>query len=407
MEKSLNAVGYISSTKRNDVERHIELKVQHERILEFCKQRGYVFMKLYEEPKDSSEDYKAELFNLLNDAVSGKFQHVVVLSLDRISLDNVAKVWVTDELKRKGIKLHSLTENLALSPDSEKYVYDKAEQLKSKVKDIPSLPEVVNKVIALIQNPNSSAYQIAKLIANDSGLTSRVLKLVNSAYYGFPKQISSIQHSIAILGFTTIRGLVLSSSIFKIFAPRDNQVKMLDYKKLWKHSLVTALIAKKICSKLAFHDNDDILFSAAILHDMGKIILEQYDHANYISALSDSVDLPSSNNLLAEKKYCGLNHCEVGYLIANNWNLPDAIAETIKCHHDPADASPEYRKMISIISMANLFSILFEKDIELIPEYLSDFDLSELKVSKETIFDIFSYSMTEMKNEQNLDDYLE
>ncbi len=91
----------------------------------------------------------------------------------------------------------------------------KAERIRLKVRDIPSLPEIVTKVMQLVQDPMSSAFQLGRVISHDPGLTSRVLRLVNSAYYGFPKQISSIQHAITILGFTTMRGLVLSSSIFK------------------------------------------------------------------------------------------------------------------------------------------------------------------------------------------------
>ena len=404
--KYQNAVGYISSSKKNDVERDIELKVQHERIAEFCYKNNYVLLKIYTEPKESSEDYKSELFSLLNDAVDGKFKHVVVLTLDRISFDTVAKVWVADELKHKGIRLHSIKENTALPIDSDQSSIEKAEQLKLKVRDIPSLPEIVNKVIALIQNPNSSALQIARLISNDSGLTSRVLRLVNSAYYGFPKQISSIQHSIAILGFTTIRGLVLSSSIFKIFAPRDNQIKMLDYKRLWKHSLYTAIISKKISEKINFLDKEN-LFSSAILHDMGKIILDQYDHANYILSLSDSIDFAPEKNLTIEKNYCGLNHCEVGYVIADYWNLPEAISETIKCHHNPQEAPVEYRKMISIIALANLFATLWEREIELVPSHLENLDVSEINLKTEDIFEIYSNLENEMKNEKNLDDFLE
>ncbi|MCQ2958006.1 MAG: HDOD domain-containing protein [Candidatus Gastranaerophilales bacterium] len=400
-------VGYISSNKKNPVERDVELKVQREKILDFCRKRGLMLLEFYEEPANSTEDYKAELFRLLHDAAAKKFQHVIVLSLDRIAFDKVAKVWVNDELKSHGVKLHSLTENMVLSPDADEKTLSKAEKLKKKVRDLPSLPEIVNKVIELVQNPNSSAAQLAKVISNDAGLTSRVLRLVNSAYYGFPKQIASIQHAIAILGFTTIRGLVLSSSIFKMFAPKDNAVKMLDYKKLWSHSLTCAIIAKKISKMLKIPD-DDNMFSASILHDMGKIILDQYDHGNYIIALSDFVDLDLIQNLEAEKKYCGLNHCEAGDLIAQHWNLPDAISEVIRNHHAPQEALEEYQKMTCIIALANVFAVLHEKDdMELNLMYIKNIDLDILNINNSNIFDIYYYCTEELKEEGSIDHFFD
>ena len=400
------AVGYISSFKKNDTERGVELKIQTERIKEFCLKNHLVFHKIYEEPKESSEDDKTELFKLLDDAVQGKFQHVVVLSLDRISYDMVGKVWVTDELKKNGIKLHSLTENLIFSPDTDEEILNKAEEIKNKVQDIPSLPEIVNKVINLIQNPNSSALQLSKIIANDAGLTTRVLRLVNSAYYGFPRQISSIQQAIAMLGFSAIKGLVVSSSIFKVFAPTDNKIKMLDYKKLWKHSLITAIIAKHINKFLKLED-DENLFSASILHDMGKIILDQYDHANYVLALTESSDFDLLQNLENESKYCGLNHCETGHLIADHWNLPETISETIRHHHTPLEASEEYRKIVSVVNLANILTVFYEKEIELTPDWLTIIDMELLNLDEETILNIYSEIVEELSKEDNLENYFD
>ena len=400
------AVGYISSTKRHDIEREIELKVQQERIREFCQLNDLECIEIYEEPKESTEDYKSELFRLLDDSSKGKFQHVIVLNLDRIAQDTVAKVWVVDELKKNGIKLHSLTENMSLSPDTDEKIIEKAEKIKEKVRDIPSLPEIVNKVIELVQNPNSSALQLAKLISNDAGLTARVLRLVNSAYYGFPKQISSIQHAIAILGFTTIRGLVLSSSIFRVFAPKDNLVKMLDYKKLWKHSLLCAIIAKHINKILKTYDSEN-LFSASILHDMGKIILDQYDHGNYILALTDFSDLDLVQNLAVEKKYCGLNHCEVGHLIAEHWNLPEAISETIRYHHAPQEALPEHRKMVTVVAIANIFAHVSQKEIDLEPEFFDNINLELLQLGINEIYDIFAFVKEEIKTETDLEEFFD
>lgn len=399
-------IGYISSTKKNDIEREVELKVQKERIAKYCKENKLTLLEIYEEPKESSEDYKSELFRLLNDSNKQNFKHVIVLSVDRIALDNVAKVWVFDELKKNGIKLHSLTEDLVLDLDTDEKILEKAEIIKNRVRDIPSLPEIINKVIELVQNPNSSALQLAKIIENDAGLTARVLKMVNSAYYGFPKQISSIQHSIAILGFNTIRGLVLSSSIFKIFAPIDNEIKMLDYKKLWKHCFICAIIAKNINKILKVCESDN-LFSATILHDIGKIILDQYDHANYIMALTEFSQLNETKNLSIEKKYCGLNHCETGHLISEHWNLPEIISQVIRYHHSPDKADIEHQKTVTVVAIANLFSYIYENKLKLQIEYFEKINIDILNINTEKLIDLYYYSYEDLENNQNLDDFIE
>lgn len=398
-------IGYISSNKKNETEREIELKVQVERIKEYCIQNGLEFTEIYEEPKDSSEDYKSELFRLLNDAGKQKFLHVVVFSIDKIALDTVAKVWVANELKKNGIKLHSLTEDLVLFPGTDEKIIEKAEQIKKRVRDIPSLPEIVNKVIELVQNPNSSAAQLARIIENDAGLTARVLRLVNSAYYGFPKQISSIQHAIAILGFTTIRGLVLSSSIFKVFAPVENVVKFLDYKKLWKHCLICALISKNINKKLRVC-NDDNLFSASILHDMGKIILDQYDHGNFILSLTE-VGTNFDDNSNAEKQYCGIDHCEAGHLISEHWNLPEVISQTVRYHHKPQNADKEYQKIVTVVGLANIFAHFHEEDLPFNTEKFTKFDINILNINSNSLFDLYDVIREDLINNQGLDDFFE
>ena len=191
---------------------------------------------------------------------------------------------IKSELKKYDVEVYFIEEEslTAGTPEAQ----SKINRIKKKVQDIPSLPEIVTKVMELVQDPKSSASQLSKVISHDPGLTSRVLKLVNSAYYGFPKQISSIQHGIMILGFTTMRGLVLSSSIFKIFAPKSDKEMSLDYKKFWKHSLLTAICSRIINTHLRIQEEEDI-FSAGILHDIGKVILDQYDHENYIKALRE------------------------------------------------------------------------------------------------------------------------
>ena len=383
------AVGYISSHKRHEIEREIELKIQDERIKDYCKKNELEFIKHYIEPEKSTEDYKVALFSLLDEANQKRFQDVIILNIDRLGTDSVGKTWIINELKKNGIKLHSLTEDLTFyGEENSAKLQEKAESIKSKIKDIPSLPEVVNKVIELVRNPNSSASQLATTISNDTGLTLRVLRLVNSAYYGFPKQISSIQHAIAILGFTTIRGVVLSSSIFNAFSPKAGGA-VVDYKKHWKHSFLTALIAKQLNSDLRLYLDDNI-FSAAILHDMGKIVLSQYDYPNYVLALSEQTPYDIKKNLAAEKKYCAISHPEAGELIAKHWNLPEIICQSVKFHHSPSMADDEYKRAVSLIYLANLLSNMMENDNNVDANIINEEDIEVLGLTLGDLSPLFT-----------------
>jgi len=354
--EKLNVVGYINSFRSQEFDRSLEIKIQREKIEDFCTKHNFNLVKIYIEPPESRPDYRPELVKLINNASRNEFEKVIVLKLDKFGNDTSVKTWVASELKKYKIEIYSLTESKLVEKDnSANNSKTKAEVLKRRVKDIPSLPEVVTKVMELVQDPKSSAAQLSRVISHDPGLTSRVLRLVNSAYYGFPKQISSIQHAIMILGFTTMRGLVLSTSIFKIFAPKSGKAASLNYKQFWKHSLVTAIAAKTINKYLFFPEEDD-LFSAAILHDIGKIILDQYDHDNYLNVLLEVPDQNDFNKVLeAENKFCEIVHPEIGYIVAEGWNLPESLSNVIKYHHNPLE-SENNPKMAGIVYLGNIFA---------------------------------------------------
>jgi len=397
----LKVVGYVNSYKTHKDDRSEDIKSQKDKIAEFCQKYNFELVKIYEEAINNA-DFPPALTKLIGDAASKGFEKVVISKNDILAKDNLTKTWVTTELNRHNTGIYSIAEYSATKPSIA--AISNSKLAKYKVKDIPSLPEIVTRVMELVQDPNSSAAQLSKVIAHDTGLTSRVLKLVNSAYYGFPKQISSIQHAIMILGFTTIRGLVLSSTIFKIFAPKNDKIKVLDYKKLWRHSLTTAIAAKKIDKFLHLQEQDDI-FSAAILHDIGKIILDQYDHENYVSALQEAPYPMDNRIMLAEKRYCSINHQDIGYLIADEWNLPSGLTNVIHYHHYPLEAL-DNKQLTSIVYVGNIISHIaldFDGfDIGLFDERVLEY----LGLNEDNLCQIYSEIMLETENIEDLESFL-
>lgn len=401
----MKVVGYISSYRIQEIDRSLEVKIQKEKIEDFCRKHAFELVKIYEEPLESRADYKPELVKLINEASKNNFEKVVVLKLDRFGQDSSVKTWVTGELKKHNIEIYSLIESKMVKARlPEPKIQSKAEVILNKVRDIPSLPEIVIKVMELVQDPKSSAAQLGKVISHDPGLTSRVLRLVNSAYYGFPKQISSIQHAIMILGFTTMRGLILSSSIFKIFTPKSGSVINLDYKRFWKHSLITAIASKNINQFLQFQEDDD-LFSAAILHDIGKIILDQYDHESYSKVLMEAPNPVYTPKVLeAEEKYCEIVHPEIGFEVAEGWNLPDSLADVIRYHHNPLE-SVENIRLTSVVYLGNIFSHIMlnvEKfDIALFDEKILDY----LGLNEDDLFEINTNVIEAVENIGDLESF--
>lgn len=241
----------------------------------------------------------------------------------------------------------------------EKFTSGKHEIILKRIRDIPSLPEVVNKIIRLLGEPQTPASKIAQLIAYDPGLSAKVLRMVNSAAYGFQRQISSIQHGIMILGFNTVRGLVLSASILKMFEGRGG-TQGLDHYAFWRHSLATAMAARRLGGRFGIADTDDA-FSAGMLHDIGKIVLDVYfrqDYADVLQAARQrriSTHGPAFTRL--EEDVLGTTHSAVGHFLAEKWRLPAAIAEVIECHHRPSEAEHS-QPLVHLVALANQLAVV-------------------------------------------------
>jgi len=204
-----------------------------------------------------------------------------------------------------------------------------------------------------------------------------------------------------VLGFSTMGGFVLSTSIFKIFAPKSGKQVSLDYKKFWKHSLVTA-VSSKVINRYLYFPEDDELFSAAILHDIGKIILDQYDHENYAKVLSDIPNqIDFKGTIEAEEKYCETIHPDIGYVVAESWNLPEKLSDVIKFHHTPFE-SEENSRLAAIVYLGNVFaSILL--DLEMFDSSLFDETILEYFGLSED--DLLSINAEIIESIQEIDDF--
>ncbi len=200
---------------------------------------------------------------------------------------------------------------------------------------LPTLPFIASQVIDLIHRPQTSVQELARIISSDQSLTSTILKLVNSSYYGFPRQISTVKHALVILGFNEIRNLAFAISILRSF-PGDEKSSLFDFRAFWRHCLGCAVVAKMLAKFFRYRVSGKV-FVAGLIHDIGKLLLSQYAKDLFEQVMQEVVSRKISF-YQAERNVLGVTHAEIGSWLASRWNFPQEIEEAVKFHHFPSKA---------------------------------------------------------------------
>ena len=213
---------------------------------------------------------------------------------------------------------------------------------------IPSLPEVFYQFKQAVDDPDSTFEELSQIISNDSGLTTHLLKIVNSPFYGLSSKVETISHAISIIGSDQLHDLVLSTCVLNKF--KNIPSKSLEMKLFWEHNIACALASKIISSHLNIGCPDSI-FVSGLLHDIGRLVIS----INIPDKFTEIFLLAQTNNshlLVAENKILGFGHDEVGGELLRRWKLPEIHIETVRFHHNPAKA-PLFAKEASIVNIAN------------------------------------------------------
>ncbi len=164
--------------------------------------------------------------------------------------------------------------------------------LMKRMEDLPSLPSTVVAILDVLNNPESSANELSEALKHDQSLASRVLRLVNSAYYGFPRKIDTLRKAVTILGYTSIQNIILVTKIFEAIR-NGSKEHSLNRKRFWRHSLGCGVTAQIIGTKLGLREGEEI-FLAGLLHDIGKVILDAFLHEEY----SRVIEVSREKNIL-------------------------------------------------------------------------------------------------------------
>jgi putative nucleotidyltransferase with HDIG domain len=196
------------------------------------------------------------------------------------------------------------------------------------IEHLPTLPQVVTKVLAMTDSDKFNALDLSREM--DQSLSAKVLKVANSAYYGTRavRQVNNIHHAIVIIGFDAVKEIILTTSLFHTF--RDSQeVKSLQ--PLWQHSLECALVAKRMAWVYRYEAMDEA-YLVGLIHDIGKLVIQQYFPEQF--RLIKGKTYTGIEDLEAEKEILGMSHASIAGRMAEHWNFPEAIVESIAQHHD-------------------------------------------------------------------------
>jgi len=222
------------------------------------------------------------------------------------------------------------------------------------ISHIATLPEITLKIIQLVEDPKSTAQDLHEVIANDPALCSRILKVVNSSFYGLPGQIASINRGIVMLGLNAVKNIAIAASLAKLFRSgrlTDN----FDAKELWEHSIVTAVAAKIISDDLKFGLADEA-FLAGLMHDIGIIVELQYDRNKLVEVLeqlgADAEGVPAVDSLEVEERVFGADHQAFGAALCERWKFPKSLVYVTGHHHDPLSAPADNRVLPALVHVA-------------------------------------------------------
>lgn len=208
------------------------------------------------------------------------------------------------------------------------------EELVAKNLNLVSLPEICIQVQELADSSMSTAESIGEVISTDAALSARLLKIVNSAFYGMPSRIDTISRAVNLLGMRELKNLTFAASAAEVFS--DIPPDLVDMAGFWQHSIYTGLVARQLavdCHVL----HAERLFTAGLLHDVGRLLI--YIKLPELAAQAEIMRQESERHLCdIEDELLGFDHSEVGYALLSEWKLPGNLCATIRYHHRPQDA---------------------------------------------------------------------
>jgi len=258
------------------------------------------------------------------------------------------------------------------------------QKISEAIDKMPSLSPTVSKTIQIANDITASPKQLMDVIKLDPILTGKVLKLINSAFFGLPQKITALDRAIILVGVNTIKNLALSTAVASAFSSNKQANSKLDMEELWLHVLGCASTSRLIAKEIRIPRNtQEEYFIAGLLHDIGKLLLVQYLPDEYM-AVVDETEI-SGSSIAAEQKLFNTDHQEVGKMLGEKWLLYDSLLEPIACHHAPIPDSAS--TLTHIVHLSNILCInnrigfvCGQKEVDITDELLGKIGISREQI---------------------------
>jgi HD-like signal output (HDOD) protein len=232
---------------------------------------------------------------------------------------------------------------------------DQLQDLLNNFEELPTIPEILFQILRILDDPDSGAGDLAEVVRLDAPLTARILRLANSPYYSTRGDMADIHRCIAVLGYRTIRQVAICVSVAtSVVTAAARAQGELDYRELWRHSVATGAIAKKLAEMTGYPEPEEV-FTAGLLHDLGKFILEIYSPRSYGQVIASRRD--SGLSLVeAERDAFGFDHAVLGEAFGFSWRFPGLLNRCFGHHHDsdgPTAAQTREDRALALVRLAD------------------------------------------------------
>jgi putative nucleotidyltransferase with HDIG domain len=218
---------------------------------------------------------------------------------------------------------------------------------------LPTLPEVATQLLNLTASSRSDAKQVIDLIRADQSLTARILSVAARADTGLRPEARTISKAVLMLGFDTVRSIVMSIKVYEMFGPSDAVSTGLDRREFWKHSIAVASASELLATRMRMDIDPEELFVCGLLHDIGKLALEQCLPKSY-TRIVESCNAQYGSIAEYERQIIGVDHTIAGRRLARQWNLPTLVENVIWLHHQPVEALPDSVDHVQAVAVVHL-----------------------------------------------------
>jgi putative nucleotidyltransferase with HDIG domain len=224
-----------------------------------------------------------------------------------------------------------------------------ARQLLERVDDLPPLPAVAARVMSMADDANSSALDMAQVLSSDQALTAKLIRISNSAYYGFARKVSTVREAVVVLGMKQVRQVAVGASLMNSFSGRRVDDDVFDIDLFWGHSVAVAIAAETIAKKTRAARPEDA-FTAGILHDIGRLVLRQVMPHEFRDAVIRAIEGTPLH--IAELETTGYSHDEIGRALGEKWKFPTHLVDAVGSHHNQS-ATPQQDGLEGVVAQAN------------------------------------------------------